>query len=66
MSFIRQWQITLLILIGVALCFSVLSIMLDSENLGSSLPIMNTIFTIMVVAYLLKRYIEEFVNLDKI
>ena len=66
MSFIRQWQITLMIFNAVALCLSVLLIMLDSEHLDWSLPMMGTLSMMTVVAYLLKRYVEEFVNLDKI
>ena len=51
---------------AVALCISVLLIMVDSENLDWSLPMMGTLSMMTVVAYLLKRYVEEFVNLDKI
>ena len=66
MYLVHQWQITLTIMNGVALSLSALSKMLDSENHELMLPMLGTLSAMFFISVMVKIYVKEYINVDKI
>ena len=66
MSLAHQWQMTLSIMNGVAHCLTIIYMMLHSEDHDLVFPILGTLVTMTGIAFFVKIYVEEYVNLDKI
>ena len=66
-DFIRQWQRTLLIFNGILVIVNAVWICLDlaEEDQDLTLAIINSTAMALIVAGLIKTYLKEFVNLDK-
>ena len=67
-DFIRQWQRTLLIFNGILVIVNAVWVGLDlaEEDQDLTLTIINSTAMALIVAGLIKTYLKEFVNLDKI
>ena len=66
MTLAHQWQMTLSILNGVAHCLTIIYIMLHSENHDLVFPIFGTLVTMTGITFMVKIYVGQYVNMDKI
>ena len=66
MTLALQWQMTLSIMNGVAHCLTIIYMMLHSENHDLVFPILGTLVTLTGITFMVKIYVEAYVNLDKI
>ena len=65
-SFVRQCLITMMIFNGVALVLDFLSSLIHSDDHDWFLPMIGTLSMMTVIAYIVKIYLGEYVNLDKL